>query len=464
MTRVFERIAVIDIGKTNAKVVVLQASSGLELAARRMANAVINTGPYPHFDIDSLWAFILDSLRAFARGPGFDAVSITTHGASAVLLNGQGDLAMPVLDYEHRYPETVCAAYDGLRPRFSETQSPALPGGLNLGAQLHFQKTAFPELFSGVKMIVTYPQYWAFRLTGVAANEATSLGCHTDLWRPQEGTYSLLIESLGISSLMAPLRSAFDVLGPILPDLAEHIGLSRPVPVYCGIHDSNASLLPHLLRRKPPFSVVSTGTWIIGFAVGGTASGLDPARDTLANVDAHGHAVPSCRYMGGREFELVTQGTRPPEELEIEGALSDVLARDIMRLPSVVEGSGPFPNHGGRWANEPQSSAQTHAAASLYAAMMTACSLELVGADGPILVEGPFARNKLYLRALANCAGRDVHIAEGGTPTGTAEGAALLTGMSLPTVEETRFSKESLDIRHYFRTFRDRCGESAFSA
>jgi L-fuculokinase len=29
-----------------------------------------------------------------------------------------------------------------------------------------------------------YPQYWAWRLCGAAASEATSLGCHTDLWHP----------------------------------------------------------------------------------------------------------------------------------------------------------------------------------------------------------------------------------------------------------------------------------------
>lgn len=462
MTRVFDKIAVIDIGKTNAKVVVLQASSGVELAARRLANTVIASEPYPHFDVDALWAFILESLRSFTLNPGFDAVSITTHGASAALLDAQGGLAMPVLDYEHRYPEAICAAYDALRPPFSETQSPALPGGLNLGAQLHYQKTAFPDLFSAVTTILTYPQYWAFRLTGIAANEATSLGCHTDLWRPQERTYSSLPESLGMSRLMAPLRAAFDVLGPIRSDVCKHIGLSHPVPVYCGIHDSNASLLPHLLRRKPPFAVVSTGTWIIGFAVGGKASRLDPARDTLANVDAYGHATPSCRYMGGREFELLTQGIQPLDEAEIEGALTEVLARDIMRLPSVVEGSGPFPNAVGRWTIEPQGAAQTYAAASLYAAMMTTCSLELVGADGPVLVEGPFARNKFYLRALAHCVGRDVVIAEGGTPTGTAEGAALLTGMPLPDVEETLISKASLDLHAYFQRFRARCSESAY--
>ncbi|MVA69846.1 carbohydrate kinase [Agrobacterium vitis] len=458
MSTISETVAVIDIGKTNAKVVVLQASTGLELGCRRMPNTVVGEGPYPHFDTDKLWSFILDALKAFAAGPGFDAISITTHGASAALLDGDGELAMPVLDYEYRYPEAITLAYEALRPAFDETFSPRLPGGLNLGAQLHYQKTAFPELFAGVATIVTYPQYWAFRLTGVAANEATSLGCHTDLWRPQQGCYSSLVERLELGPYLAPLRSAFDALGEVKQSLAEQIGLSRPVPVYCGIHDSNASLLPHLLRREKPFTVVSTGTWIIGFAVGSTATHLDPVRDTLANVDAHGHAVPSCRYIGGREFEILVQGLEAPDEVEIERAAEQVISGDVMRLPCVVEGSGPYPTRSGGWTVVPEGAAQLYAAASLYTAIMTASSLSLIGATGPVLVEGPFAKNSLYLRALAAFAGREVVVAEGGTPTGTAEGAALLTGMAVPMPGEIHVGPDQLDLKTYFQDFQDRCG------
>lgn len=100
----YRHIAVIDIGKTNAKVVVLDAGTGAEIAAVRTANSVLKSGPYPHYDIESLWRFIIDALKGFAATPGFDAISITTHGASAVLLDAGGDLALPVLDYEHIYP------------------------------------------------------------------------------------------------------------------------------------------------------------------------------------------------------------------------------------------------------------------------------------------------------------------------------------------------------------------------
>ena len=44
----YSRIAVLDIGKTNAKVVVLDAATGAEIATARMANTVLKDGPYPH--------------------------------------------------------------------------------------------------------------------------------------------------------------------------------------------------------------------------------------------------------------------------------------------------------------------------------------------------------------------------------------------------------------------------------
>lgn len=447
------RVAVIDIGKTNAKVVVLDGETGAEIAIRKTANGVVAGPPYPHYDVETLWSFILSALASFAEVPGYDAISITTHGASAALLDAGGRLAMPVLDYEHAYPTDVVSDYAALRPAFSETCSPALPVGLNLGAQLHYQKTVFPEAFARVRTILTYPQYWAFRLTGVAANEVTSLGCHTDLWNPGQGGYSLLVDRLEIRALMAPIRSAFDVLGPVLPEVRRVIGLDAEVPVYCGIHDSNASLLPHLVVRQPPFSVVSTGTWVICFAVGSDPAGLDPVRDTLSNVDAFARPVPSARFMGGREFEILTQGVAEPSPEAVELAARAVIAKGVMILPNAAEGSGPFPGSKGRWIGEPATDVERVAAVSLYVAMMTATCLELVRAAGPIIVEGPIARNSAFLAAVASITGRDVMVDTEGGVSGTALGAAVLAGVPPPKRHPIVISP-SLDVRSYIDRWR----------
>ncbi len=437
------RVAVIDIGKTNAKVVVIDTGSGEEIAAEKQANPVLRDGIYPHYDVEMLWRFILSALRRFGQQHGFDAISITTHGASAALLDGNGDLAMPVLDYEHSYPAAIQEAYRGIRPDFAETGSPQLPAGLNLGAQIHFQKEAFPDDFARVRRIVTYAQYWAGRLTGVQATETTSLGCHTDLWNPRRKNFSSLVARLGIEQLMAPVRSAFDVLGTIRPSLAMETGLSPHMPVYCGIHDSNASLLPHLLRRDGDFSVVSTGTWVVNFAIGGAAGALDPTRDTLLNVDAFGRPVPSSRFMGGREYEMLAQQFGAAEDEAIDGALSGVVARGMMLLPSVVNGSGPFPDKEACWiGDENATAAERHAATSLYLALMTEFSLSLIGRKGPILVEGPFASNALYLKALAGFAETEVTAVEGST--GTSAGAALLTGIKPLSGRERHFTPHDI--------------------
>ena len=437
----YRHIAVLDIGKTNAKVVVLDSATGAEIAVRKQPNTVIRDGLYPHYDIETLWNFALASLKAFAREPGFDAISITTHGAAAALLDANGKLAMPVIDYEHEYPQDIRDAYDALRPPFAETFSPRLSMGLNVGAQLHYQKIAFPDAFAKVANILTYAQYWSARLTGVAANEATSLGCHTDLWNPKTGAYSSLVDTLAIRARMAPIRSAFDALGPVLPEIADEIGLS--VPVYCGIHDSNASLLPHLVGREAPFAVVSTGTWVINFGVGGDLDHLDAKRDALANVDAYGRAVPSSRFMGGREFEILSAEIGEVSDTAARAAVADVIAKGIMLLPNVAPGSGPFPGKVSRWVGvEGASREERYAAACLYLALMTQACLGLIGAKGPVIVEGPFALNEAYLFLLSALTGRDTMALPGST--GTSQGAALLAGIRPVSGAEKHFAPTAI--------------------
>ena len=242
-------IAVIDIGKTNAKLALVDRATLSEVAVVTRPNTVLAGPPWPHFDLEGHWDFLLDSLASFHAAHIIDAISITTHGASCVLLDTEGGLAAPMLDYEHPGPDDLSDTYDRQRPSFRETGSARLSGGLNMGAQLHWMFTQDPTLKDRTAQILTYPQYWAFRLTGIAATERTSLGCHTDLWCPDQDAPSSLVRSLGIEDKIAPVRMASDILGTITSQVATRTGLPADTPVTCGIHDSNASLLPHLLAR-----------------------------------------------------------------------------------------------------------------------------------------------------------------------------------------------------------------------
>lgn len=415
-------IAVVDIGKTNAKVVLVDGESFQEIAARTMPNSVVTTAPYPHFDTEKLWAFIVESLGALNRERPIDAISVTTHGATAALVGEDGDLVLPVLDYEHDGPQALADAYRAARPRFAESGTPIMPMGLNAGLQIYWQSKRFPEAFAKARHILMYAQYWTFRLTGIAASEVTSLGCHADLWEPRNGRFSSLVEGQGWTSLMPPVRKASDVLGPIRPDIAAATGLRSDVPVHCGIHDSNASLLPYVLTRKAPYAVVSTGTWVVVMAIGARSAALDEARDTLINVNALGDPVPSSRFMGGRAFSLLggKSGDLPV------AAIAEVLERCAMLLPSLPEESGPFPGRKATWTvpRTDLSEDAAQAAIAFHLALMTATCLELIGADGPTIVEGPFAANTAFLMMLKVATDRPV--LAGGSATGTSIGAACL--------------------------------------
>ena len=389
-------------------------------------------GPYPHLDATGIWDFLCHALAGLNREAAIDAMAITAHGSAGAFLRAEREddgLTMPILDYEHPGPDEFTAEYDAARPPFSETLSPRLPAGLNLGAQFFWQERRFPKEFAAATAYVNYPQYWAWRLSGVAATEMCSMGAHSDMWDPRRLRWSSMTEALGWTRKLAPLRPAFDRLGPIRQLLAARLGLSPTVAIQCGIHDFSASLLPHLKERTPPFAVVSTGTWVILFAVGGDIDNLDPTRDTLANVSAFGDPVPCGRFMGGREFERLA-GSSPEEPTAAE--LARVLAERIMALPTFVSGCGPFPSGKGRWSHDPASlTPREHiAVASLYLALMTAELLMLVGASGPTIVEGPFARNLLFCRALSAITERPVEPSDSGT--GTMPGTLMTATGRLP--------------------------------
>lgn len=416
-------IAVIDIGKTNAKLALVDRATLAEVDVVTRPNAVRPGPPWPHFDLDGHWAFLLDALRDFHATHGVDAISITAHGASCVLLDAEGALAAPMLDYEHAGPDDLAEAYDRLRPPFAQTGSPRLAAGLNVGAQLHWMFAQDPTLHARTAQILTYPQYWAYKLTGIAATERTSLGCHTDLWNPEGDCVSTLVEALDIADKLAPVRMASSVLGPITADIAARTGLPLGTPVTCGIHDSNASLLPHLITRKPPFSVVSTGTWVIAMTMGGATPPLDEARDTLINVNAYGHPVPSARFMGGREFDILTAGA---PVLPTDTDREDVLRDGIRLMPAIAATTGPFKGHIPHWHPYEPAIGTGHRSlvTAYYLALMTAQCLRLTGHRGDIVVEGPFARNVDYLHMLAAAMACTVRATQ--TATGTSQGAARL--------------------------------------
>ena len=418
-------VAVFDVGKTNVKLTAFAGDEAPEVVEALTMPAPALTGPpYDRLDTAAMWAFLLDGLRRMARhGPVADIVP-TTHGCSIAVVTDDpggpdGGLALPMMDYEWPGVAAVDGTYAAIRPPFEVTGSPPLPDGQNTGRQLHYLRQRHPDGFARAAHVLPHPQYWAWRLSGVASSDPSHLGSHTDLWNPRAHGFSPLVDALGVRPLMGEVRRPDGVLGPLRPEVARATGIDG-ARVRVGIHDSNASLVPYLSDGADPFALVSTGTWAIVFAVGGSLEGLDEHRDCLVNVDARGEPVPSARQMGGRERALILgdDAGRLPTMAEAEG----VIASGAMLLPSHVPGTGPFPRRAPSGLDHPALAevGARAAAASLYGAMMVAEMLALTGARGPVLVDGNLAADGVALAMLRAATGRGVAAVESGTSAGAA--------------------------------------------
>lgn len=426
-------VALIDIGKTNAKLSVIDPRSGAEIRGSRRANAVV-AGPFGReLDVRAIEQWLLEALRDAPYKDRIRCIVPVAHGAAAVLLD-RNHTIVAAPDYEDACFEEVNDEYRKQRDEYACTYSPDLPLGLNLGRQLFYLQQTQPEQFARVAHVLLYPQFWAWRLSGVMASEVTSLGCHSDLWLPGEMTFSKLAIARGWRDLFPPRMFANDPVGRITAEIASSTGLDPTCQVACGIHDSNASYLKFLIARdrEEPFTVVSSGTWTVVMANRVRLDGLREDRDMLANVDAFGSPVATARFMGGREYEAIAGADARPNL----PALINVIERRAMALPAFASG-GPFAGREGSIVGgEGLAGSERASVATLYVALMTELLIESLGAGGDVLVDGPLATNPFFGSILSACLSRPVHLSSG--DSGNTRAACFLAGFSESPAAPTR--------------------------
>ena len=171
-------VAVLDIGKTNTKLMLVEAPSGRTVWSAERASAAILSRNAPvlktELDIFGIENWLLAQLRDLPERGRVSAILPIAHGAALVLVDGEGEvLAAP--DYEDTSFDRLRGEYTRLRDPFAQTLSPALPAGLNLGTQLYHLQNEASALFLRARYVLTYPQYWSWRLSGVTASEVIGI-------------------------------------------------------------------------------------------------------------------------------------------------------------------------------------------------------------------------------------------------------------------------------------------------
>ena len=111
---------VIDIGKTNIKIHVLDRSHN-NLATFNKKNNVFHNSFYDAVDVDGIWTWIIKTIKTCSQNFQINSLVVSGHGATGALIDtskGEDGLVLPIMDYEWNGLESVNVEYEGIRPSF----------------------------------------------------------------------------------------------------------------------------------------------------------------------------------------------------------------------------------------------------------------------------------------------------------------------------------------------------------
>ncbi|MGO4557572.1 FGGY family carbohydrate kinase [Rhizobiales bacterium 3FA27D7] len=449
-------LAVFDLGKTNSKLFVF-APDGTLLDERRTKPVWKPFRGRNVLDDDRLFTWMSAELAEVVAAHDVGGMMVSAHGCAFALVRGT-ELLHPILDYEQEIPQPIAKIIDPMLPDYSETYTPWLPLGFSIARHIYWLATEEPQTFAATAAILCYPQYWGWRFAGRPLAEWSYLGAHSQLWAPLKRDFSSLVDRLGWREKFSEIAPAGAVIGEARIELAD--GTSRSISVHNGVHDSNAALAYYRMTGLTGFTLVSTGTWVIIINLDCPLGALDRERDMIANVTVDGEPAPSLRFMGGREYDLISDGWNRPISQE---AVERVMARGIFAMPSWAAG-GPFPEIRGHIVGGEVEGEERAAVAALYVLMMTDLSLDLIHSDNLLVVDGGLAKIDLLTAMLAQLRHRQT-VVHSTMSEGSATGAAALAFKALG---RSPFRDETVPIVASrvsgLETYRDRWRELADQA
>jgi sugar (pentulose or hexulose) kinase len=293
-------IAVFDIGKTNKKLILFDYNLKQVLDEEKRFPETRDDDGFECDNIEMIEDWLNSTIKKLIRSDRFDltAINFATYGATLAFLDADGKRIAPVYNYlkaiDDRISERIYRRYGGQDEFCRRTASPAL-GMLNSGMQILWLKTMKPQIFSKVRHILHFPQYFSYLVAGRIYSEHTSIGCHTALWDFDEMTYHPWVRD-----------QCLELPEPVPINTVNEVEIEgKKIKVGIGIHDSSSSLAPYFTGNRGKFLLISTGTWCINMNPFNseklTVDQLD--RDCLCYMSVTRQPVKSSRIFIGNLHE-----------------------------------------------------------------------------------------------------------------------------------------------------------------
>ncbi len=145
---------------------------------------------------------------------------------------------------------------------YSRTGSRLSPG--SMPARVLWAKKNIPEIVGRAKMLISTSDYVYYKLTGKKVIDYTSAAM-MDVYNVNNRAYDKeLLSAIGLSEENLPtLLEAGEIIGEILPEVAEAIGINKNALVVCGAHDQYAANIGSKYFDSNDLLISSGTTWVV---------------------------------------------------------------------------------------------------------------------------------------------------------------------------------------------------------
>ena len=429
---------VLDIGKTNVKLTFVDSFNNKTIKFFKTKQKNIYRHGIKILNSNSIFEWALKKITYIGRKHNLDKFVCTAHGTSIALISYDDKELLACTDYEYKF-DKLFNNYKKIAPKFSESFSPFLENGLNIGQQIYYLYKRKQKLIKKTKYILNYPQYIVWKLTSSFSSEISYVGCHTHLWDFKRNKLSSFVKKIKLEKKFPQVRKAWDTIG------RKQIGKSN-LKIINGIHDSNASYLYFKNSDIKNFTLVSTGTWYIIFNQKTPLKNLNPSLDMLANIDVFGKPVPTMRFMGGREYDHLMGVFKISNKTR---AIKNFSFHDYLIYPSYASGGGFSINKINIILYERLNKGQIYYLICLYISFVINFCLNQMKSSNTIILDGPITKNITIMKILSSLRKKQI-VLKNKREIGTTLGATNLFNIKkknkLQTVVIKKYQNQSIQV------------------
>ena len=288
-----EVILSVDLGTSAIKVALFDAKGELLASSNQEYTLLTLSASAVEMEVERYWVAFAHGVHAVMDKSGIEkdsirAIGISAQGETLILIDKSGKpLRNAIVWMDSRAQKEA----EELSDTFKNLDVYGITGQVSIvptwpAAKIHWIRKHEPEVFQRVFKYLLIEDYFIYRLTGEFAAEG-SLLCSTVYWDIRKKTYwQEMLQQLGIGEDQLPqVHESGEVIGNILPPIAQELGLSSKTLVCTGVLDQVGGAIG-VGNVKPGVFSESTGS-----ALAIVATVDHPFKDPKERMPCHYHGM-----------------------------------------------------------------------------------------------------------------------------------------------------------------------------